>query len=339
MTTNTITTFELKAGTAPEIDGLQFRGFMGESDYQNMIDVFQACIEADQIEEEHTLEDLIRYYNNIQRCNLYTEMIFAEIHDKVVGYGRCWWNHELNNDYVYISFVNLIPEWRGTDIGLAMGRHLHARIHEIARRHPDDAPKYLQMNGPDSQQWHTGLIEDLDLKAVRYSIQMTRPCSLPIEITPLPEGLEERPTKTTEIRKIWESANEAFRDHFGFVEPTEEEYENWIMEPDFQPQLWKIAWDGDQAAGNVLNFVRYNENDKFNRKRGYTEGISVRRPWRRKGVARALLTQSIKMFQDMGMEETCLFVDTKNPSGALKLYTSVGYKEIKRYVTYRKQFN
>ena len=111
------------------------------------------------------------------------------------------------------------------------------------------------------------------------------------------------------------------------------------MGTDFQPQLWKIAWDGEQAVGNVLNFVLHQENENFKRKRGYTEGISVRRPWRRKGIARALLTESIKMFQEMGMEETCLGVDTENPRGALELYQSVGYQEIKRYVTYRKQFN
>ena len=42
------------------------------------------------------------------------------------------------------------------------------------------------------------------------------------------------------------------------------------------------------------------------------------------------------MFQEMGMEDTALGVDTQNPSGAKRLYESVGYKEIKRQTTYRK---
>jgi ribosomal protein S18 acetylase RimI-like enzyme len=62
----------------------------------------------------------------------------------------------------------------------------------------------------------------------------------------------------------------------------------------------------------------------------------VRRPWRRRGLARALLTRSLKMFQDMGMEEAALGVDTENLSGALRLYESVGFRAVKRQTIYRK---
>jgi ribosomal protein S18 acetylase RimI-like enzyme len=89
----------------------------------------------------------------------------------------------------------------------------------------------------------------------------------------------------------------------------------------------------------VLNFIDKQQNEEYDRKRGYTEGISVRRPWRRQGVARGLLTRSIKMFQEMGMEETALGVDVENPRGALNLYESVGYKETKRYTTFRKEMD
>ncbi|MEJ2511570.1 MAG: GNAT family N-acetyltransferase, partial [Anaerolineales bacterium] len=80
----------------------------------------------------------------------------------------------------------------------------------------------------------------------------------------------------------------------------------------------------------------HKENQKYNRLRGYTEDISVRRPWRRQGVARALLTQSIQMFIDMGMDETDLAVDAENPNGALQLYKSVGYEPFRTSMVYRK---
>ena len=128
----------------------------------------------------------------------------------------------------------------------------------------------------------------------------------------------------------------AFRDHRGYVEPTEEDYQQWIENPNFDPSIWKVAWDGDQVAGMVLNFINEKQNTEYNRKRGYTENISTRRAWRKRGIARALLTQSIRMFQEMGMEETALGVDTENPSGALNLYLSVGYKEERRFLMYHK---
>jgi mycothiol synthase len=337
MATKTITTFELKDGIHPDIDGLVFRGFQGEADYPVILEIFQAMQTADKIEETYTLEELANSYNNLQRCNLYTDMIFAEVKDEPVGCGRCSWKPEINGDHIYSLVVNLKPDWRGSGIGIAMAKHLQARVLEIARRHPPEAPKYIQMGASNAQPWQTQLILDEGFEPVRYGILMTRPCSLPIETTELPPDLDMRPVKTGELRKIWESANEAFRDHFGAVEPTEEEYQTWVMGPDFHPRLWKLAWDGDKAVGNVLNYILYGENEKFNRKRGYTEGISVRRPWRRQGVARSLLTHSIKMFQEMGMDETCLGVDIQNTNGALELYHSLGYEEIKRYVTYRKE--
>jgi ribosomal protein S18 acetylase RimI-like enzyme len=39
----------------------------------------------------------------------------------------------------------------------------------------------------------------------------------------------------------------------------------------------------------------------------------------------------------MGMEETALGVDTQNPSGALRLYESVGYREVQRHTFLNKE--
>jgi ribosomal protein S18 acetylase RimI-like enzyme len=167
---------------------------------------------------------------------------------------------------------------------------------------------------------------------------MTRPLSEPVSVTPMPEGLEIRPVPVEHYRTIWDAMQEAFQDHWSFVPEGEEEYRKWLEWPDFDPAIWKVAWDGDQVAGMVLNFIAPNENLEYNRKRGYTEGICVRRPWRRRGLARALLTRSVQMFQEMGMEEAALGVDAENLSGALNLYQSVGFRVDKRHTTYRKKF-
>jgi mycothiol synthase len=139
------------------------------------------------------------------------------------------------------------------------------------------------------------------------------------------------------MRKIFDASAEAFRDHWGYVEPTETDYLRWLEDPNRDPSIWKVAWAGDEVVGMVGNFIDKDSNETFNRKRGYTEDISVRRQWRRQGVARALLTRSIQMFIDMGMVETYLGVDTENPNGALQLYTSVGYQQERVGITYRKE--
>jgi len=66
------------------------------------------------------------------------------------------------------------------------------------------------------------------------------------------------------------------------------------------------------------------------------EDISVRRPWRRRGLARALIAASIAVLREQGMTEGALGVDTENPSGALRLYESCGFLAVKREAAYRK---
>jgi ribosomal protein S18 acetylase RimI-like enzyme len=86
----------------------------------------------------------------------------------------------------------------------------------------------------------------------------------------------------------------------------------------------------------VLNRLDEAQNEQYGRKRGYTQDIFVRRPWRRRGLARSLLVRSIEMFREMGMEETALGVDTQNPSGAFRLYESVGYRPARRHTFFNK---
>lgn len=331
-----IKTQEIQIVDAPQIPGLTFRAFRDEEDYPEMFEIFKATMDADGIEVGYTLEEMIIDYQHLERCDPYTDMLFAEINGEPIAFGRCWWDSEPNGIHRYRFFVNILPEYRETGIWEVMADTLIQRLKEISADHPKYVTKYLQGWARDKQKWQQGMLEALGLKVIRYGFEMVRPCSQPMDVHPLPEGLEVRPATPDQYRQIWEAAMEAFRDHWGFVEPTEKNYQNWLEFPYTQPELWKVAWDGDQVVGMVLNFINHDENQKYNRLRGYTEDISVRRPWRRQGVARALLTQSIQMFIDMGMDETDLAVDAENPNGALKLYKSVGYEPFRTSMIYRK---
>lgn len=60
----------------------------------------------------------------------------------------------------------------------------------------------------------------------------------------------------------------------------------------------------------------------------------VRRPWRGRGMAKVLLTASMRAFQNCGLERAGLMVDTENPSGALRLYEGLGYRAAQRSQTW-----
>ena len=126
------------------------------------------------------------------------------------------------------------------------------------------------------------------------------------------------------------------QDHWGAQPWRDEWFEEWMEDPTFDPSLWQVAWEGDQVAGNVLNFVNTKENEEYKRERGYTEFISVRCPWRRKGLARALIARSLQVLKDHGMSEAALGVDAENPNGALRLSESMGFGKVKQSMTFRK---
>jgi ribosomal protein S18 acetylase RimI-like enzyme len=88
----------------------------------------------------------------------------------------------------------------------------------------------------------------------------------------------------------------------------------------------------------VRSFINPKENAEYNRKRGWTDEICVRRPWRRRGLARSLLVQSLHAVKERGMQEAGLGVDTQNPSGALHLYESVGFKSMRQWSIFHKNF-
>jgi ribosomal protein S18 acetylase RimI-like enzyme len=117
-------------------------------------------------------------------------------------------------------------------------------------------------------------------------------------------------------------------------------YEGWLEDPvAMMPELWQIAWEGDQVAGQVRSFINHKENAEQGRLRGYTECISVRRPWRRRGLAQALILRSLRILQEQGMTEAALGVETENISGALRLYQRCGFRQVHGGALYRKPFN
>jgi ribosomal protein S18 acetylase RimI-like enzyme len=166
---------------------------------------------------------------------------------------------------------------------------------------------------------------------------MVRPNLDDLAPAPLPDGLEIREVRPEHLPAIWAAHVEAMRDHWGAVEPDDATYQQFLTDPmTSDSSLWRVAWDGDEVAGQVRSFINPEENARRGTRRGHTEFISVRRPWRRRGLARALIAASFPLLRARGMTEATLGVDTENPSGAFRVYESCGFVAVSRDTTYRK---
>ncbi|MDH5521860.1 MAG: GNAT family N-acetyltransferase, partial [Acidimicrobiia bacterium] len=217
---------------------------------------------------------------------------------------------------------------------------LETRIGEIASSHEDASEKKIEIWAVEAPAGPkvglAALLEERGYTQVTYGASMVRPDLEDIPDAALPAGLEVRAVEPDHLRTIWEADREAFRDHWGESEWTEENWK-WFLEFPYRDEsLWKIAWDGDEVAGQVKSFIDREENEAFGRERGWTEFISTGRKWRRQGVARALICESLRELKDRGMTEAALGVHVENPNGAYHLYESLGFSIVHRFGTYHK---
>jgi mycothiol synthase len=140
-----------------------------------------------------------------------------------------------------------------------------------------------------------------------------------------------------QMRQLFDADVEAFLDHWGGFDATEEAFEQFLADPDYQdPELFVVAWDGDEIAGSVTNVINARENAELNRLRGLLDSVSVRRPWRGRGVGYALVMRSLQLLRERGMTSAWLGVDAENPNGALRLYEKAGFAVDTRAAAYRK---
>jgi mycothiol synthase len=175
-----------------------------------------------------------------------------------------------------------------------------------------------------------------DYSPIRYGFQMRRPLDVPIPDAELPAGIELRAVREEDHRPIWDADVEAFLDHWEPRERDDGDFEATFAYPDLDTSLWRVAWDGDEVAGSVMNAIFTEENAKIGIKLGWLEHVSVRKPWRGRGIAKALIVSSLHALGERGMAVAVLGVDAENPTGALALYEGLGFRRHETWVAYRK---
>ncbi len=319
--------------------GYRARLYNGLDDLPLLAGVLNASEAANGCEYVISPEQLAHDYSHVQRCDLQSDLLIVEtVAGPPVAYARVFWDQELDGLRRYGIVCHILAEHRAT-LAAPMFDWAEARIRAIATAQAYAGQQVFQ-TWCENEAGMGWLIEQLETRgyaATRYGYLMLRDLAEPIADDDLPDGLTSRHCTPDDLRPIWDAMLEAFRDHWGFREHTEADYQAWIKQPELDPNLWQVAWAGDEVAGMVLNFVPREENEALGLSRGWTDPICVRRPWRRRGVARALILKSLHMFRKLGYKEAALGVDTQNPNRALQLYESCGFRPYRRSVTLRRE--
>ena len=119
--------------------------------------------------------------------------------------------------------------------------------------------------------------------------------------------------------------NDAFADHWGSEPLTAEIWgRDFVGDPRFRPDLSLVARDGDEIVGYAVNYVFEPDWAATGVREGWVGQLGVRRMWRRRGLATALLVRSMTTFAAAGLDVAMLGVDAENLTGAVGVYERVG---------------
>ena len=298
--------------------------------------VTNACMAADGIDIVRNAEEVRIRLERTPHFDPSKDTVLAEADGRLVAYADASWSDENAGGRIYRADMYVLPEYRTTGLPVRLLNSVVHRLESIAATHREVHPKFLQILLGESEDILRAVVLARGFKPTRTFYRMVRSDLKNIPDHLLPPGLELRKVEPEHHRAIYAAMKEAFLDHWGTRPVSEDDYQLWNSYPKANPDLWQVAWAQDEVAGMVLNFIDEDENRRYDRARGYTEDICVRRPWRQKGLAKALIAHSLKILAQAGMTEAALGVDSDNENGALDLYLGLGYETRWKFFAYRK---
>jgi mycothiol synthase len=227
------------------------------------------------------------------------------------------------------------PDYTGQGIGSTLIRRIDAHILERAEVEcAPELPVSVSRGTAVENEAAWKLFEAEGYQHVRSSYRMRIDFDQPVEVPPLPDGINMRPFDVEhDAYTVFEVQQEAFMDMWGFEPATWEEWSHYLLEAaDADFSLWLTAYEGDEMIG-VCICRPYGDADPD---MAYVRMLGVRRPWRKRGVGMALLKRAFGLFQERGYKRAALGVDAASLTNAVALYERAGMRVWRRSVTYRR---
>ena len=148
-----------------------------------------------------------------------------------------------------------------------------------------------------------------------------------------PDGVTVRTAREEDVPTVYAVQQETFEDHWEHERASLEEWMHALVRQDeFRADLWFIAEAGGEVAGVALCNQRESNTDASR-----IAIIGVRRPWRRRGLGRALLVHAFRELRRAGFRRATLGVDADSLTGANRLYESAGMQIVGQHDIFEKR--
>jgi len=307
-------------------------------DLPTVVDVINRSEAADRL-ERGTSEQELRQSWTSPGVKPELHAFLAVVDSDVIGYGRIQL-HAGNKQTGFSMFRcagRVLPSWRGRGIGTLIltecERRARSRINEATTR-----TVYLDAFADKRQEDVAELYAAFGLRPVRYFFDMVYDAAeTPPEPCYPPGHGARRYIRGRDEETTWRVMSTAFQDHWGYAPFPLEEWLYWVDSRVFDPELTTLGLSpAGEVVGVCLCIIDPARNRRRGREEGWIDSLGVLREHRGKGLGRALLLEGMRRLRRRGCMHLLLGVDTENPTGALGLYESVGFREWKTGVNFRK---
>jgi mycothiol synthase len=309
----------------------------GRDDLPAIAEFYAECEAYDHNPERQSLGGLLEFWDSRRSRPEADTLVGYDLNGRVVATAWAGCNRVVTERRgVYLGGA-VRPDRRGEGIGRSVLRWEIAHAIEWDRATRDDGygPPVMRLHAPCQQTDLRDLAERHGLVVERYFFEMSRRLGSPPPVPQL-DDVVILGWDAGRSREAHHVVDRAFHDHWGHTDRTDEMWDEVTSAAAFRLDWSLLAIERTTGAvvGAALNCAYEQDWRATGVTEGYTDQLAVARSHRGRGIARALLLESMRRFAVSGMEAAALGVDAANPSGALRLYEGLGYEQTSNTCTY-----
>lgn len=233
---------------------------------------------------------------------------------------------------------NVLPTARERGIGSALVGWQQARAEQHLASSDKRLPGWIISFAEERASGAADLLEQHGLALTRHFFSVERVVADPIREVEVDDAIEivQYTSEMAEATRL--ARNDAFQDHWSSQSTSVESWAHFVDGEAFDAELSFLALTRSEAGREVVGFLLTLVNRDDWEGQGFTgcyvDLVGVVRGWRGRRIAQALLARHLHAARAAGLQRSTLDVDSENPSGALGLYTGMGFTVAHRHMSF-----
>lgn len=279
------------------------------------------CDIADFGQPDFVLEDLLDILGPL---DIEKDTWVARSEEQIIGFAFV----EVTGEGALMSFGYVHPDYVGRGVGTELVRRIEERAAQYTADHPEHGWVLCNVI-PACNESAQSIMKDREYTFKRLYSRMIMDLTEQPIIHPPSAGIEIKPFQPGMEEAVYRAYRESFQDTNRFYETSFEEWIEGKSGVHYERNLWFTAWQGNELAGFIIS--------KNFKDHVYVDLLGVRRAWRNKGAASALLQHVFRETYELGIRNIRLSVDASSLTGANRLYEQLGMRAAFQQALYQKE--